>query len=298
MRINRRQLLSLTVAVGVAGCSGSDGSDGGTDQPNTETATEPPTETPTPDPAKFEVVGYEAPDRVEIGEAFVMRATIENTGGQSGSFTAPIYFRTSKSGISAPWEEGGERNLGTISPGESVTVEFFEGSLTFIARYEFRIGENSPTTVIQTVPASLSWGTEYHTLDGYEIRVDEPTLQDTYEYDNYGGIEERAPEDGGQWAFVNVYVKNPTAVNNFPPLPGDFSIVTGNTQYDRLLLDGPDPINKNQQLQFEGEELQQGIERSGVIVYAIDSGLSIGDLRVALSKNTLHGEIAVNWQTE
>jgi hypothetical protein len=48
------------------------------------------------------------------------------------------------------------------------------------------------------VSAKLAWGAEYTTPNVYRVRVDEPTLQDTYDSEDYQrNIVETEPENGG-----------------------------------------------------------------------------------------------------
>lgn len=189
----------------------------------------------------------------------------------------------------------GEAEFGTIQPGEAAEVTGDEFVYRYINRYEYRLGDFQQTTILQTVSAQIDWGVEYTTPSGYVIRVDEPDLQSSYEYENYSGeVSTKEPDNGGQWAFVNAYVKNETGQANFSPLVSEISLLYGNSQADgeTILID--DPINKGEP--FEGGELQPDIERSGWIAYQIPSDISSDQLTMAWSKTTFEGEIAVNWE--
>jgi len=288
-------------ASALAGCSSDSPEDsspngGGNSEPTTEetttaerTTTE---ETTTSEPAEFEIVGYEVPETAEIGENVTLSITVRNTGGQEGSLSVPIYARTPDSS----WQEGAEWTFANVGPGETATRETDSIVFEYITRYEFRLGQSSSTAVVQSVSAKLSWGEEYTTPAGYRIRIDEPTLQDTYEYEDYmGNIEDSEPENGGQWAFVNVWVKNETGQTNFSPLGSDFGMLYGNSQSDgeTILID--DPINKGEP--FDGGELQPGVERNGWIAYQIPGDVDISNLTVAWSQETFDGQIGVNWTT-
>lgn len=302
--MNRRKYLAVLGMASIAGCSGAEnGGQPATDTTTqskptaTDSATENPTETatdsptPTEQPPSFEVVEYNVPSEVEIGEEFTISISVKNTGGQAGEFAAPLYLKTPETS----WTEQGTWDYNTIQPGKTATLESDSISFSYTTRYEIRIGDSSKTGVIQVVSAQLGWGQEYQTPPGYRIRVDKPTLQSSYEYKDWeGNIAEREPENGGKWVFVNVWVKNETGQAAYSPLASEFPLVAGNSQYDaKILLD--DPVNKGEP--FEGGELQPGVERSGWIAYAIPDGLTVSDLLIAWSSTTINGEIAVNWSS-
>ncbi len=290
--MNRRKfaaVMSGVVLTGTAGC-GSDNPSGGDGNSEANTAT--PTETDTAsEPAEFVIREYNVPDTVQIGEDALFEVTILNMGGRRGDFSARLYGRTPES----EWQAFGEWTASDVSPGESVTMTSNEPiEFDYLGRFEYRLGESSNTTVIQTVSAKLEWGEEYTTPEGYLFRVNRPELQGSYMYEDFSGTQRRKkPENGGQWAFVDVYVKNNTGSAEFSPLATDIKLLYGDSQADgeTILID--EPINKGQR--FDGGELQPGVKREGWILYPVPSNLSIGDLTVAWSETEAGGRIAVNW---
>jgi hypothetical protein len=297
--MNRRkfvQLIGMSATAGLAGCS-SDSSDNPNSGDSTETTTgteaqtETETETESPEPAEFEVVEYAIPETAEIGTEVTLEITIRNTGGQTGDFTAPLHARTPDSN----WQEGGDWTFTDVAPGESATAEIDEPVIfDYIQRYEFRLGQSPKTAVLQTVSAKVPWGEEYATPGGYRIRADEPTLQDSYEYEDFrGNIKDAEPDNGGQWAFVNVWVKNETGQANYSPLSNEFGLLYGSSQSDGQTYLTDEPINKDES--FEGGELQPGVERSGWIAYEIPSEIQMNELTLAWSQDTFEGQIAANW---
>jgi hypothetical protein len=214
------------------------------------------------EPASFEVVKYNIPETVEIGEEITLTITVRNTGEQEGDLSAPIYARTPNSS----WQEGGEVKFNDVAPGKTSTVEVGTISLDYINRYEYRLGTSSKTTIVQTVSAKEPWGDEYTTPAGYRVIVDRPDLQDTYNYEDFqGDIVQKEPEDGGQWAFVDVWVKNETGETAYSPLASEFGLLYDDSQSDgeTILID--EPVDKDEP--FEGGELQPGVERSGWVAY-------------------------------
>ena len=306
--MQRRRFIALAGVSVLAGC-GSDGSDGGgavdstanTDatptrtEPNSpESPTDTSTATATSEPAAFELVSYDAPETVEIGADFDMEITIRNVGGQTGTYEDQLYIRTSES----DWVESGSWTFADVAPGETVTGGFNEPvSFDYLTRYEFRLGTFTETTAVQTVSATAAWGDEYMTPAGYRIRVEQPDLQPTYKSEDYdGAIVDVEPENGGQWAFVDVWVKNETGQADYSPLASDLGLLYGSKQADgeTILID--DPINKGEP--FNGGELQPGVERSGWIVYQIPGDLAVDNLTIAWAEETIDGQIGVRWSTD
>jgi hypothetical protein len=290
--VNRRKFITGVVAAGsisVAGCSSDEG-DSTESTETEESSDESSTEETASGEAQFEFVEWNVPSEVEINQGVEIGVTVENTGGTAGDFAAPLYERTPDS----DWTNMTEIDFGTIQPGNDVEMVFEDVVYDYVNRYELRLGDFQQTTVLQTVSAQIDWGNEYITPNGYIIRVDEPELQDSYEYEDYSGaVSQKEPDDGDQWAFVNVYVKNETGQAASSPLALDMALIYGNSQSDgdTVLID--EPTNKGEP--FDGGELQPGIERSGWIAYQVPSDISTDDLTMAWSDTTFDGEIAVNW---
>lgn len=291
--VHRRRFitgLATTGTIAVAGCSSDEGDPAGStgsEEPSDENSGEAEDS----GEAQFELVEWDMPSEIEINQPISISVTVKNVGGSAGEFTAPIYERTPNS----EWVRLGEGEFGTIQPGETAEIMGDEFVYRYINRYEYRLGDFQQTTILQTVSAKIGWGVEYTTPSGYVIRVDEPDLQSSYEYENYSGeVSRKEPDSGGQWAFINAYVRNETGQANFSPLAPEITLLYGNSQADgeTILID--DPINKGEP--FDGGELQPGVERNGWIVYQIPSDVSIDDLTIAWSKTTFGGEIAVNWE--
>lgn len=297
----KRRSFAATVGIGVitsiSGCSSdspettdgssSDSSDSNTDGSNSESTDDQSTQD---GEASFEVIEYNLPETVSIGSTFSGTITVENVGNAAGSFSSPLYVRTPDS----DWTEVNEYSAENVEPGDGVELSVEVSGLQYINRYEIALGQSDTTAIVQTVSASKDWGTEYTTPEGYRIRVDEPELQTSYAYENYSGeTEQQSPEDRGQYGFVNVYVKNETGQTAYSPLSSEFALVSESSQFDSTILLN-DPINKGEQ--FEGGELQPGIERSGWIAYELPADLSVSDLMMAWSKTTFGGEISVNWE--
>jgi hypothetical protein len=291
--VTRRKFITGIVTAGsisVAGCSSDEGDPTGSTE-SEESSDETSSGETSSGEAQFEFVEWNVSSEVEINQGVEIGVTVENTGEAAGDYSAPLYERTPDS----DWTNMTEIDFGTIQPGNDVEMVFEDVVYNYINRYELRLGDFQQTTVLQTVSAQIDWGTEYTTPSGYIIRVDEPELQGSYEYEDYtGAASQKEPDSGGQWAFVNVYVKNETGQAASSPLAFDMSLIYGNSQADGDTVLVDDPANKGEP--FDGGELQPEIERSGWIAYQVPSDISTDDLTMAWSTTTFDGEIAVNWE--
>jgi hypothetical protein len=306
--MQRRRFIALAGMSALAGC-GSDGSDSDgavdstakTDATPTraetnspESPTDTPTPTPTSEPAAFELVSYDAPETVEIGADFTMEITIRNVGGQTGTYEDQLYVR----GPESDWVESGSWTFTDVGAGETATASFTEPvRFDYLTRYEFRLGTFAETTAVQTVSATVTWGGEYTTPAGYRIRVEQPDVQPTYESEDYDGtIVDVEPENGGQWAFVTIWVKNEAGQANYSPLASEFGLLYGSKQADGETILVDDPINRDDP--FDGGELQPGVERRGWIAFQVPDDLDVADLTMAWSQETYNGQIGVRWGSE
>lgn len=312
--MKRRELcagVATTGILAITGCTGTEGDPTGstevpstdtptedptatpTEEPSTDTPTEEPTEEPTPEEPQFEFVRWNLPSEAEINTPVELGIVVENTGETAGEFTAPLYERTPDS----DYTKVGDAEFGTIQAGDDIELVYPDVTYAFIDRYEYRLGDFQQTTAIQTVSASIDWGTQYTTPRGYVFRVDEPDLQDSYEYENFSDeVELKQPDSGGQWAFVDVTVRNETGQTAFSPLATDINLLYGNSQADGETILLEEPINKGEP--FDGGELSPGVERSGWILYEIPSDLSVNDITITWSDTTFEGEFGVNWEVQ
>jgi hypothetical protein len=248
-------------------------------------------------PVDFEIVAYNTPKTLEIGERGEIEITVHNAGERKADFRAPLYVRTP----GREWEELGYWTASGVLSGFNETLQSPSGGITkpiqfdHIQRVQYRLGELSKSPVIQITPANLSWGEQYTTPEGYIIGINQPRLQDTYEHKKFGYTVSAEPDDGNQWVFVNAYVKNETGQTALSPFGSDFVLIYDNSQVRQNYDDSPfyDPINQGDE--FEGGELQPGIERSGWIAYQIPSNISANEITIAWSKTTFDGDIIINW---
>lgn len=304
--MDRRAVITTAAMLGVASISGCTGDEENgepnssepeaTEEPSTESTQQPSSDEPnreTQSEAQFELVEWITPSEAEINEGVEIGIVVKNTGGQPGEYTAPFYERTPDS----DWTRVAEVDFETIQPSEEIEYMFQEVTYSFVNRHEFRLGDFQQTSAIQIVSAKLDWSTEYTTPDGYQIEVEQPDIEESYEYEDFSGqISERTPDSGNVWAFVNVWVKNETGTTTYSPTTSDFSLRFGDTQVDSSIAVTEDIISRGQR--YESGNLQPGVERSGWILYEVPDGVFGEDISIGYSQTTLDGDIIVNWRDE
>jgi hypothetical protein len=325
MASNRRSVLAV-LGLGLAGCLGGNDSNSeqsATSSPSpsqtptatksatptatrtstptpTETSSPTPTEsptatpTPTPQPASFELVEYNSPESVSINETAEITATVENTGEVAGVFSAEVYVRFDASEQFSPLDDPVEAE---IPPGGQVEITIAEYQPLYTDEaLEARLGDFEETLTVNAVSATLEYGTTFTQYDGYLINLSNPRLTQSYTSEGYtGGEEEESAPEGSQWLFVSVLVENGTGETELSPLSSDFSVLAGNSQFDPAIL-VPEPVEQGQP--YDGGELQPGVVREGYIGFEIDAGLSLDDLQIVYTTQTIDGEVTVYWQSE
>lgn len=199
--MNRRRYLKVAavgVSASVAGCSseqeeGTQGTEPDSAQTTTETentenpATEASTQTeeePTEEgteaaPAKFEVVQVQHPDSVKVGEEHRFSITVENTGGQSGTFEKLL--EVSVEGES-DWENAGYVTLEGIEPGQTDTWESDSFSFDSPFTVQYRLGDKEwsyPVKIEAPEPQNFA-GTGEEVREGITIEGGLTVLEATH----------------------------------------------------------------------------------------------------------------------
>lgn len=99
------------------------------------------------------------------------------------------------------------------------------------------------------------------------------------------------PDDGNQWALVELHGENTSDAAERLPLPWmDFALTENGTQYDTATVLDTDPYEE-----FEGGQVQPGIVREGVIVFEVPEGLDATDFEVVWYDDFLGANIDVRW---
>lgn len=73
-----------------------------------------------PRPASFEVTNIETPETVTVDEEYTVGVTVENTGGQAGTFEQDLEYKTE---TDESWIVNESITVDNLGPGESETVE-------------------------------------------------------------------------------------------------------------------------------------------------------------------------------
>lgn len=118
-----------------------------TDTPTEETETEETTEEETESaPAEFEIVEVNHPDSVSVNEGHTFSITVENTGGQTGTFEKLL--EVSFEGESE-WENVGYIRIEDVEPGETETWESDPISFESPATIQYRLGDREWSYAIE-----------------------------------------------------------------------------------------------------------------------------------------------------
>ena len=135
---------------------------------------------------------------------------------------------------------------------------------------------------IPTGDVELGLGETYEAPNAIEMTVNDFWFQESYTYEGFSGEDEEYPDDGNQWMFVDVTVLNGSDESEFIPFPDDINVLIGNQQYDSVwsarmndATDLPD--------EYEGGEVEAGIERSGIIMYEVPADATEDDVVVSWS---------------
>lgn len=136
------------------GTDGQDESDGNDDADDEEEV----------DPASFEVVSVDHPDEVSTGEEHTFSFTVENTGGEDGTFERVLEFSTEGTD---QWENVGTIQL-DVPAGETATWESNPTGFDSPGTLQFRLGDTEWTyDVTVTAPETQSFSGS-----GQEVRQD------------------------------------------------------------------------------------------------------------------------------
>ena len=143
--------------------------------------------------------------------------------------------------------------------------------------------ENGDEEEIPTGDVELDLGETYEAPNAIEMTVNDFWFQESYTYEDWDGSNsEEYPDDGNQWLFVDVTVLNGANESQFIPTPRDVNVLIGNQQYDfewtGTLSDATDLPDE-----YEGGEVEAGIERSGIIMYEVPADATEDDVVVSWS---------------
>ena len=135
---------------------------------------------------------------------------------------------------------------------------------------------------IPTGDVELGLGETYEAPNAIEMTVNDFWFQESFTYEGFSGEDEEYPDDGNQWMYVDVTVLNGADESQFIPYPDDINVLIGNQQYDSVwsarMMDATDLPDE-----YEGGEVEAGIERSGIIMYEVPEDATEDDVVVSWS---------------
>lgn len=293
--MNRRAFLATAAAV-TAGCGQTDSSSTGTpsggggstdtqsdrDASPTDALTE--TETGTPEPASVEVTDVSVPSTIEIGTAGTLSVTLENTGGQSGSFASTVEARTGTD----EWEATDASVETTVEAGESVTETVDLPPNGYVEPASYRLADADPIARTRFVARELPIGEPHLLPNGVELSVHDVAFGETYTYQSDDGEKTVEPTDGDKWAVGTVRAENTGDEPARAPLVSDIGFFRGEEEYSfQHLSDNRD--------RYRGGELEPGAVSEGDLPASVPTAAERADLRAEYSEELDEGRITVVW---
>jgi len=290
--MDRRAFIVAAAAV-VAGCSGG-GS--GTDEPTdtdpggeatptpTPTASPTPTATPTPDPAALAVTEVSTPSTIEIGTTFTVSVTVENSGGQSGTFSAPVEARLG----TGDWTTTDATAETAVPAGETATAEVELGPYHYVQPASFRVPDAEAVARPRFVPRQLPLGGSHLLPNGVEIAVESFEFADLYTYEGDGGTKQLEPTDSEKWAIATVRAENTGDEPADAPLVSDIAIFRGEEEYAYQAI-------SDNRSRYGGGELEPGGVSSGDLPSDVPAAAAREDLHVEYKEAYDGGQVSVFW---
>gem|GEM_PF-2100096 len=241
-----------------------------------------------PEPAAFEVSSVEAPDTVEIGTQFEWSMTVENTGGEDGTFETEVRVQT----------PGGDESTSTVSvdvPAGETEDTVLPFRPDYIGEYLVTVEETGDEFGIRAVERSLTIGETYVTPDGVRLTLDTRELGSdiqpiqSYSYTSEEGrrIHRAGPEE--KFAVLTVTARNPTREPRDLPTYDEFvMVVNEDAEYEsteRLARDA-----------YTGGTSR--VSKEGVVLFEISDRFDRGDdYQIYWTRVTSEGTAEAVWST-
>ncbi|MFC7141893.1 hypothetical protein ACFQMA_18910 [Halosimplex aquaticum] len=293
--MNRRAFLATAAAV-TAGCGQTErttDSPSGDDGPATETrssgggpATDSPTrtETATVAPASVGVTDVSVPSTIEIGTAGTLSVTLENAGGQSGSFSSAVEAKVG----TGEWTATDATVEATVAAGESVTETVDLPPNHYVEPASYRLADADPVARTRFVAREIPLGETHLLPNGVALSVHDVGFGETYTYESSGGEKTAEPTDGDKWAVGTVRAENTADEPARAPLVSDIGFFRGEEEYSfQHLSDNRD--------RYRGGELEPGSVSEGDLPANVPVAAERAALRVEYSESFEEGQITVNW---
>jgi len=203
------------------------------------------------EPASFEIVEVNHPEEVEVGETHTFSFTVENTGGEDGTFEELLEISV---GGTDEWESLGQVQL-DIPAGETATWESNSTDFDNPAVVQFRLGETEWSyEVTITAPDTQSFSGS-----GEEVRRD---------ISIEGGLTVVQASHSGESNFQVSLVNDSEFDDNFINVIGDFDgaqadLIEGGEYILDVNADGSWEIDIRQPRSGQGDSLPVSFSGSG-----------------------------------
>ncbi|WP_415382201.1 hypothetical protein [Halosimplex sp. TS25] len=292
--MDRRAFLATAAAV-TAGCGQTDSatdSPSGDDGPATETqsnggaSTDTPTrtETATAAPASVAVTDVSAPSTIEIGTAGALSVTLENTGGQSGSFASTVEAKVG----TGEWTTTDASVETSVGADETVTETVDLPPNHYVEPGSYRLANTEPVARTRFVARELSLGDRHLLPNGIALSFHDVEFGETYTYEGSDGEATADPVDGDKWAVGTVRAENQSDESARAPLVSDIGFFRGEEEYSfQHISDNRD--------RYRGGELEPGAVSEGDLPASVPVSAERADLRVEYSERLDAGQVTVYW---
>jgi hypothetical protein len=239
----------------------------------------------------FQLVEANVPNRVTMGQEFVLSLTLKNVGSKRKAFTSPVQV----TGNSPGSQQTGQLQTDKIAPGET-TKWSTKLTYPYVATVKYRIEKLEKTFTIDIVGEKLSLGQTFRSPTEVAVTVRDITLTDHYRYEpSGGGSEEVEADDGRQWAFVTVKAENKFRMKQTLPKGEQIHLVVGGQKIpptDIAKEDGKYKVNR-----FGDRSVASGESLSGWLAYEIAADKTVDDLIVEWKSSDGSGSWWARWNS-
>lgn len=291
----------LVTAAGVAAGCGQGGESAGTSptdaqggQPTeptssatTATPTPTRTDTPTPRSASLAVTDLAVPSTVEIGVPVRLTATVENDGGEAGTYTVPVEARFG----TGDWTTTDVEVSTSVPAGEAVTETVELPAHQYVEPAAFRLADADPVARTRFLARERRIGEAHVLPNGIALSLAAVRFADAYTYRGPDGEETLDPTEGERWVVGTVRAENVGDEPAAAPLVSDLAFFRGEEEYAYQHVSG----NRDR---YEGGELAPGEASEGDLPSDVPRDATRADLRLEHSDEYDGGRVTVYWSLD
>lgn len=233
------------------------------------------------------------PDRVSVGDEIEVEVAFQNGGGSEYELETPLE-------IEYPDGSTESETIELTVPANDEASETLSYSSTALGAFTAILEEFDTSESTDVTAASATFG-EPIAVDGLpEITISEPTFDNSFEYEDYGG--ETGQESTDElYAFFECELTNSSADSLPTPSEDDMVLVVDEDEYQANASSIAIPNGYLEPV--EGEvlsiysDLDAGETASGVLRYEVPAGTSEADIELIAtwSLGFTDGDTAIHW---